>query len=231
MVASGATGATATCPTNMADLTKIQWADSTCNPAMSSTPTALASLSPAQVLPTPWQDFCEAHQREFGMPADMVAVCLVGAMAGFAAGHVTGDLGRRRVLPNLFILMAAPPGGNKTECHVRVTGPLLELQRAAVAAARKDWETKTRVEILACEARIAEARRELREASHDRSIAERIASLEAARRNTRMYSRVPSPSRSSSSRRLSTAKHSGSTQPCSGRAWSSAPGLRSSSAR
>ena len=50
-------------------------------------------------------------------------------------------------------------------------------------------------------------------------------------RKTRMYSRVPSPSRSASNRRRKRAKHSGRFHPLGGRAWSSAPGLHSSNAR
>jgi hypothetical protein len=50
-------------------------------------------------------------------------------------------------------------------------------------------------------------------------------------RRTFMYSRVPAGPRSASRRRRSTEKHSGRSQPSSGRATSKAPGFLSKRAR
>jgi len=139
------------------------------------------ALSPALVLAARWRRFCEVHERDLGIPADMTAVCLTGCMAGLNAGHVVGEINGIEVLPNLYTLVSGPRGGFKSLCWKLVAKPLFEVQSTATAEAQDEWETRIRPDIIGCEEEIRQAYKELRKVPNDRSIAERIATFESAK--------------------------------------------------
>jgi hypothetical protein len=146
------------------------------DPGTNESPPSLAAL-----LPPPWRHFCEVHERASGIPADMTAVTMMGAIAGLSAGHVVGELGDREVLSNLFMLVATPSGGHKSSCQRLVMAPLFDAQKEAIAGAEDEWENSVRPDVIICEEEIRQARRDFRKDPEDRSIAQRVATLEAAK--------------------------------------------------
>lgn len=131
-----------------------------------------------EALPGWAADFCRVHEEKLEMNADMLAVIMATTVAGFIAGHVVGDAAGADVPAVLQCLITAPPSGGKSRAFQAVTAPLYPMQERAVLEAANEWVNSIRPQIIICQRRIDELKKNVEGKNSDFPVAQEIAELE-----------------------------------------------------
>ncbi len=112
------------------------------------------SDSIASCLPGHWRDLCQFCEARAGIPADLVALAMLGAQSGISVGHFVGTTAADPIPACLHLLVEAPSGSGKSRAHHVAIQPLHRIEEQTVEVARQHRLESVRPQELQLEARI-----------------------------------------------------------------------------
>lgn len=132
----------------------------------------------ALCLPGHWRDLCQLHEDRAGIPADLIALAMLGAQSGISVGHFQGITAGDPIPACLHMLVEGPSGTGKSRAHRVGIHPLHQIEARMVEVARRHRIETIRPQELKLQAWISMYKKDLADMPWDHDLALEIARLE-----------------------------------------------------